>query len=223
MLPLVLGSLLIIAVLAGTIVAVQDDYHQLVWNDNNPPTETPTIIATARLAMEFRTTTAQPATETPEQSQSPTAPVPQQATPEVSSSPTVQPTARTAPTRTNTPTTNTGTAPIAGAEGAEPISLDARFDALRTLIEADTGEGWAHIDQTAWLNRLDEIQREVETGDPEQAAIWLEEVRSAVLYNTRSGTVPPEVARQMMDNIDSIALSSGISLPPVALPTAEDT
>ncbi len=221
--PLVLGSLLIIVVLVGTIVAVQDDYRQLVWNDNNPPTETPTIIATARLAMEFRTATAQPATGTPEQSQAPSVPVPQQTTAEVSAPPTAQPTAQATPTRTNTPTADSGVASIAGAEGAEPISLDARFDALRTLIEADTGEGWARIDQTAWLNRLDEIQREVETGDPEQAAIWLEEVRDAVLYNTRSGTVPPEVARQMMDNIDSIALSSGISLPPVALPTAEDT
>jgi serine/threonine-protein kinase len=213
-LTLIPGTLLLIMIMIGSVLALQDDYEELAQTSATAarveliaPTTTvvlTTVVPTARIAVPTRQLT-------------PTQPVPT-ATP-VPPSPqtiagidTTEAAASTEPVMPTAPgvveTSNT-------VQSTEPISLSEQFADLRVIIENQDTDGWARIDRGAWLARLDAIQREVEAGNTERAAAWLQEVRQTVLRNTRDGSMAPDVAQQVIANIDSIALSTGMSLPPL--------
>jgi hypothetical protein len=105
---------------------------------------------------------------------------------------------------------------------SDPATLSTQFAQLRMLIETNSTDGWARIDRTAWLQRLDDIQRAVEEGNTQQAGLWLDEMRQTLLHNVDDGTITPEVAERVFTNIDSIALNNGIVLPSVTTPVIDD-
>lgn len=97
-----------------------------------------------------------------------------------------------------------------------------QFAYLRRLLSSQSGEAWMQADPAGWLSRLDEIEQAMATGDSSHAAARLDEMRQMLLQYARDGMINPDLAQQMIMHIDSIAASSNISLPPVAIPIADD-
>jgi ribosomal protein S20 len=97
-----------------------------------------------------------------------------------------------------------------------------QFAQIRLLLETERAEGWARIDRSAWLARLDDVESAIEAGNTARAAEWLDEIRQALLRDARAGILSPEAARQVTASIDSIALEHGIALPPVSLAGLDD-
>jgi serine/threonine-protein kinase len=208
-LTLIPGTLLLIMIMVGSVLALQDDYEELSQTSATAVSAelvapTSTAVPTARIAVPTRQPT-------------PTRPVPT-ATPVPPSSQAVAGADNTEATASTEPLMPTAPGVVETSntvQSTEPASLNEQFADLRVIIESQDTDGWARIDRGAWLARLDAIQREVEAGNTERAAAWLQEVRQTVLRNSRDGTMAPDVARQVIANIDSIALSTGMSLPPL--------
>jgi serine/threonine-protein kinase len=208
-LTLIPGTLLLIMIMIGSVLALQDDYEELAQTSATAASveliaPTSTAVPTARIAVPTRQPT-------------PTRPLPTAtpAPPTLQAVAGVDNTEATASTEPRMPTAPGVVATNSSIQSTEPISLSEQFADLRVIIENQDTGGWARIDRGAWLARLDAIQREVEAGNTERAAAWLQEVRQTVLRNTRDGTMTPDVARQVIANIDSIALSTGMTLPPL--------
>jgi serine/threonine-protein kinase len=199
-LPLLFGSLLLLVILGGAAVALQEDYPERVRPTARNDLVAPTALPTALLLV----ATSEPTTPPPTAVASAEAPEP---TPV----PVAEPSPALVATETPPPPTPT------------PDTLPSdQFAQIRLLLETDRSEGWARIDRSAWLARLDDVQRAIENGDTERAAEWLAEIRQALLRDARSGSLSPDAARAVMTSIDRIALEHGIALPPVSLAGLED-
>jgi hypothetical protein len=230
-LSLVVGTLLVLFVFGSILVAVQDDYAELSQQGASDELVIPTPVATARIAPPTALPTATPPpTSTPdptlvaiqharETAMAAAATSTVEPTP-TEEAPTAEPTTEllvpTVPGATTTPTSIL-------AEYTPPTTLNEQFAQLRLSIEAASTEGWAHLDQSAWLERLDAIQREVEAGNTRRAADWLQEMRQVVVLHANDGRLAPEVAQRVVANIDGIALNTGMALPPVSLNASEDS
>jgi hypothetical protein len=206
-LTLIPGTLLLIVIMIGSVLALQDDYAELEQTSATAVraeliAPTSTAVPTARIAVPTR----QPTPTRPIPTATPAPPSPQVAADVVSTAASIEPLMPTAPGVVETSNS---------VQNTEPASLNEQFADLRVIIENQNTDGWARIDRGAWLARLDAIQREVEAGNTERAAAWLQEVRQTVLRNTRDGTMAPDVAQQVIANIDRIALSTGMTLPPL--------
>jgi serine/threonine-protein kinase len=199
-LPLLFGSLLLLVILGGAAVALQEDYPERVRPTARNDLVAPTALPTALLLVATSEPTAPPPTAVAG------ADVP---------APTPVPVAEPSPVLVATET------PPPATPTSETLPSD-QFAQIRLLLETDRSEGWARIDRSAWLARLDDIQNAIENGDTERAAEWLAEIRQALLRDARSGSLAPDAAREVMTSIDRIALDHGIALPPVSLAGLED-
>lgn len=196
------GTLLALLIVSSSIIALHDDYQQQASSaPADEPTASSTIVPTARLLL----TTAVP--DAPLITPLPMLPA---ATPDSA--------ALVAPTPSTRPDTLAPTTP----DEMAPATVAQQFVVLRSLLESESAAGWNRLERMVWLKRLDEIQQAIEAGQTEQAATWLQELRQIVLNQVENGSMPPEVAQQVAANIDRIALSHNIALPPFDLPAGED-
>jgi serine/threonine-protein kinase len=200
-LPLLLGSLLLLVILGGAALALQEDYPERVQPTTYSDLVAPTPLPTARLLVATSAPTSAPPTVAPTTAAAPTA------------EPTPEP--------TSAPSTATSTATPESNPTALALPSD-QFAQIRLLLETERAEGWARIDRSAWLARLDDVESAIEAGNTARAAEWLDEIRQALLRDARAGILSPEAARQVTASIDSIALEHGIALPPVSLAGLDD-
>jgi serine/threonine-protein kinase len=198
-LPLLFGSLLLLVILGGAALTLQEDYPDRVRSTASADLVAPTPLPTALLLL----ATSAPTTEPPTAVAAAATPTPVR----VSDTEPTPALVATDPPPTTIPT--------------ETLPAD-QFAQIRLLLETDRSEGWARIDRTAWLERLDDVQRAIENGDTRRAAEWLTEIRQALLRDARSGALAPDAARQVMASIDWIAVEYDIALPPVSLAGLED-
>jgi serine/threonine-protein kinase len=199
-LPLLFGSVLLLMILGGAALALQEDYPERVRPTTHIDLVAPTALPTALLLVATSGPTSAPPTE-----EAATAELP----------PTPAPTAAPSPALVATDLPPTAT------PAADTLPPD-QFAQIRLLLETDRSEGWARIDRSAWLQRLDDVQRAIENGDTRRAAEWLIEIRQALLRDARSGVLAPDAARRVMTSIDRIATEHGIALPPISLAGLED-
>jgi serine/threonine-protein kinase len=200
-LPLLFGSVLLLMILGGAALALQEDYPERVRPTTRVDLVAPTALPTALLLVATSGPTSAPPTE-------------EAATAERSPTP--------APTTAPSPALVATDPPPTTTPAADTLPPD-QFAQIRLLLETDRSEGWARIDRSAWLQRLDDVQRAIENGDTRRAAEWLIEIRQALLRDARSGVLAPDAARQVMISIDRIATEHGITLPPISLAGLEDS
>lgn len=208
----VLSLLVLVMIVSGVIVALQEDYQRVVRLSASTDLVAPPVIPTAQVWSGGGLPTGTPT------------PVAVAGEPAIGSEP-----ALVAPTPASiaepvalVATTDPTTVALLATTQAEPATMTDQFNKLRILIETDTNEGWARIDRAAWLNRLDDIQRAVEAGDTLRAASWLQEMRQTLLHTASNGTISPDVVERVVTDIERIASNSGILLPPVPTPMVDD-
>jgi hypothetical protein len=211
----------------ATVVELQQDYRSMVTAAQTDP-PSPTAMPTSRLLPPTPIVTPSPTayatTATPVEPVVPTPPRPAQP-------------AVAAALDDSSPLTDT----LDSHESVSHVALDSsiqltqtildmtdldimpgQFAQLRMLIEGNDTEGWGRIDRDAWLVRLDDIERAMEAGNTQRAAIWLEEMRQTLLRSANEGMIAPEVAERVVTNIDSIASNNGIVLSSIATPVVDD-
>lgn len=209
---LMLSLLVVLILLGGVVSALREDYHAIVHIPDTVDLVAPTAVPTAQVLTELILPTLTPTSIYIEPIVADTAVV--QSPPARTIAEPVALVATTTPDPT--------TVALLATTLAEPATATDHFSQLRILIEADSNEGWARIDRDAWLNRLNDIQRAVETGDNQRAAAWLQEMRQTLLHTASNGTLSREVVERVVTDIERLASSNGIALPPLSTPVVDD-
>jgi serine/threonine-protein kinase len=95
----------------------------------------------------------------------------------------------------------------AGPASADPIAQ------LRALLITSAGDGRLGDDGDTLIAAVDAVQRALEQGDAETATAQLQALQQQLLAGARSGTIAPDVMRQMLSGIDAVARDHGLTLP----------
>jgi eukaryotic-like serine/threonine-protein kinase len=97
----------------------------------------------------------------------------------------------------------------------EPAPAADSFDQLRALLKAGRDDGRAGKDGNELIQALDKARQALADDNKKRAADRLHDMRKRLVDGVNEDRIDPDFAKQVLSDIDSIAETYGLKLPPI--------